>query len=55
MPVSAVRCCDWKNTASVSPHLGQGLLDLGSCSWKATSQRAKLQGLCSATNDFCMM
>lgn len=31
IPVSDVRCCDWKNTASVSLHLGQVLFDLGSC------------------------
>lgn len=31
IPVSADRCWDWKNTASVSPQLGQSLLDRGSC------------------------
>lgn len=24
IPVSLVRCCDWKKTASFSPHVGQG-------------------------------
>ena len=30
MPVSADRCCDWKNTAWFSGHFGQGLFVLGS-------------------------
>ena len=36
IPVSADRCCDWKNTASVSWQLGHCLFDLGSCSWSTT-------------------
>lgn len=31
IPVSADRCWDWKNTASVSLQLGHCLFDLGSC------------------------
>lgn len=31
MPVSAERCCDWKNTASGSRQLGHSLFDRGSC------------------------
>jgi hypothetical protein len=30
MPVSAVRCCDWKKTASFSLHTGHGLFTRGS-------------------------
>jgi len=30
IPVSADRCCDWKNTASSVLHLGQALLERGS-------------------------
>jgi len=30
IPVSADRCCDWKNTASISLHFGHCLFDLGS-------------------------
>ena len=31
MPVSALRCWDWKKTASSPPQAGQVLLERGSC------------------------
>ena len=39
IPVSADRCWDWKNTASVSPQLGQSLLDRGSCEQRKKTPR----------------
>ena len=31
IPVSAVRCCDWKKTASFPEHCGQARFERGSC------------------------